>query len=157
MLSVQHVDNGSAAPTASQMRPYISFTVFAPTSADTDLFNVQLDDGRVFTVSAPECCQVGDTVHAIIIDSEETGESSLLLIPRDASVSKDAPMGAEDIRQDDTHALNRGGKTLGLKTISAMAAGGIIGIEIYPHCVVLCSHEFNDTRFMLQELSWLVL
>ena len=80
----------TASPKAE---PYVTFVVPHPTEESHEMtkFNVQLSDGRVFTVSTPEGCYPGDTVHAIIVD-DVNGSATLRLIPppRKAAVNYNA-------------------------------------------------------------------
>lgn len=126
--------DGHAAPRA---QPYISFVVPAPISEQSNKFNVQLDDGRVFTVEPPEGCSVGDTVHAVILDDDETGLSTLMLIPHESSkalpvaaASSDTIQFEEIWHEEEGQPQGRKRHTLGIKTISAMAAGAVIGITV---------------------------
>lgn len=117
-------------------RPFISFVIPEPTTADSSRFNVQLDDGRVYTVDMPEGCSVGDKVHAVVMNNFDTGESSLFLIPPEESISKTDSTTIPMASADHVEFEEMGGEEestefkkpkMSKAAMAAIAAGGVIG------------------------------
>jgi hypothetical protein len=140
--------NNSYAPEPVVAKPYIAFPI-PQLDAESNRFNVQLEDGRVFTVAAPEGSSVGDTINAMIVD-DANGDTSLILIPPDNNKPTQVHVtntGMEGIEGSDMiypHASYGEGEfgeqdeeeidstayrpvRVGKKTMAAIAVGGVIG------------------------------
>ena len=136
----EHTMNEESRVPEAIAQPCITFVVPAP-DPETGRFNVQLEDGRIFTVAIPVDCSVGDTIQAAVVTDKNTGQTSLLLIPPDTKhcateIHNTDTIGAVLIEEQDDEEIDtteKKGPKLGKKTIAVMAAGGIIGCVCVRH------------------------